>query len=266
MSLTGNARLLLVAGTVLAVPAPDTLAQRGKGYGGDELARVHRSAGEIFSGHLPSLHELQRHCRSDAVCAGEILAVFFAPHGRLERVPTPSSDAIRGVVDSPSLSIGNEKNRPIVRLNRFGRDVIWELRTALQEMRGDVVLDLRGNGGGDFDRMLRVAGLFCGAVENAIRVRERGEERWFSIPGEEAHWKGELQVWIGRETASSAEVLAALLQRHGNATLLGERTFGKDVLVREVAVTHGWRLLVPAGNFEIDGVALSDGLLPDRKL
>ncbi len=76
----------------------------------------------------------------------------------------------------------------------------------------------------------------------------------------------DLVVLVGPETASSAEVLAALLQRYAGARLAGSRTAGKDHLTRVIAVDHDWRLLVPAERIEVPGIELTGGLRPAEKL
>lgn len=73
-------------------------------------------------------------------------------------------------------------------------------------------------------------------------------------------------VLVGPGTASSAEVLAALLQRYADARLAGSQTAGKDYLTRVIAVDHDWRLLVPAERIEVPGVTLTGGLQPDEGL
>ena len=273
------APLLLAVGILYAILTPEAAQgqewQENTGAGEtagstSEIARLHRTAAEISPHPLPALASLRARCHSDVLCAAKILAESLAPHGRLQRVATPSSDAIRGVAKQPSLETGavNEQGWMSLRLHRFGRDVMWELRAALNAARKDqgikgITLDLRANTGGDFDRMLRVAGLFCGQVENAVRLHAKDGQRSFSIPEGAPLWTGGLRVLIGAQTASGAEVLAALLRRYSGARLLGERSFGKDVLLREIAVRHGWRLLLPAGRLEVDGVELSAGLMPD---
>ena len=72
-----------------------------------------------------------------------------------------------------------------------------------------------------------------------------------------------LDVLIGPGTASSAEVLAALLRRHAGARLIGARSGGKDWLTRLVPVDHDWRLAIPAERIEVPGEALAQGLVPD---
>ena len=75
-----------------------------------------------------------------------------------------------------------------------------------------------------------------------------------------------LPVLVGPGTASSAEVLAALLQRYAGARLAGSRTAGKNHLTRVIAVDHDWRLLVPAERIAVPGVELTGGLQPAEGL
>jgi C-terminal processing protease CtpA/Prc len=62
---------------------------------------------------------------------------------------------------------------------------------------------------------------------------------------------------------SSGEVLAALLRRHAKASVLGERTWGKDYVLRVEPIDHDWRALIPAGRIEVPGEVLAGGLVPD---
>ena len=108
-----------------------------------------------------------------------------------------------------------------------------------------LVLDLRANAGGDFDRMRRVASLFAGPRPGAIRLHGREGVTEVPLPVPlRAVEIGALDVLIGPETASSAEVLAALLRRHAGARLVGARTLGKDWLSRLVPPDHDWRLSI----------------------
>ena len=62
----------------------------------------------------------------------------------------------------------------VVVLDRFGRTADREVADAIAAAgpaeTARVVLDLRGNAGGDFDRMRRVASLFTGPRAGAIRL------------------------------------------------------------------------------------------------
>ena len=106
-----------------------------------------------------------------------------------------------------------------------------------------------------------------GALENALQLADEAGRRPVAIPGREAPFHvGPLVVLIGPETASSGEILAALLRRYAGAELRGARTAGKDYLLRVVPVDHDWQLLLPSERVEVPGERLAGGLAPDGPL
>jgi C-terminal processing protease CtpA/Prc len=183
----------------------------------------------------------------------------------LERVRHPTSDQIRWASTESSIerTADLDANRRLVRLDRFGRKVDYELSAALGGVDA-LVLDLRHNHGGVLRRMLRVAARFTGPVPDAVRLVKADEVRAMAIPAPEGPvWRGPITVLVGAGTISSGEVLAALLRRHAGARVLGERTWGKDYVLRIEAVDHDWRVLIPDGQIEVPGEILTGGLLPD---
>jgi C-terminal processing protease CtpA/Prc len=127
-----------------------------------------------------------------------------------------------------------------------------------------LVLDLRHNQGGVLNRMLRIAGRFTGAVPDAVRLVKPDQVRVLRIPEPSGTiWHGRITVLVGANTISSGEVLAALLRRHAGAIVLGERTWGKDYVLRVDAIDPDWRALIPDGQIEVPGEVLAGGLLPD---
>ena len=219
---------------------------------------------------LPARAELERRCGADALCAAELIAAAFGGRALIEAVDHPDSDTIRLAATRPSVGLVRRLagGHLLVALDRFGRTAAQELRDAIGGA-GDrrVILDLRANHGGGLDRMLRVAALFTGPVDEALWVAERAGRRGMAIPtGLPRFDLAALTVLIGRDTASSAEILAALLRRHAGAEVAGQRSFGKDYLLRAIPVHHDWRLLVPAGRVEVPGEVLACGLEPDRPL
>ena len=96
--------------------------------------------------------------------------------------------------------------------------------------------------------MRRVASLFTGPLEGAIRLVGQGGATDVALPTPLRVLDldgAAIDVLIGPETASSAEVLAALLRRYAGARLIGAQTLGKDWLTRLIPVDHDWRLAIP---------------------
>lgn len=216
--------------------------------------------------------EIERRCPPAGTrCAARLLAGSLLD-ARLVRVNHPDSDTIRRARTEPSVTAVGQRTDGalVVALDRFGRTADREIADAIAAhatgapMR--LVLDLRNNAGGDFDRMRRVASLFTGPREAAIRLVGLDGATDVALPPPLRDLEldsAAIDVLVGPGTASSAELLAALLRRHAGARLVGARTAGKDRLTRLVPVDHDWRLAVPAERIEVPGEHLAQGLVPD---
>lgn len=266
--------LALLVLTSLAAPvAAGEAGGAGETDGVDPVARIVRAAttyGSVHGmpGELPSLAAVKRSCGADALCAARRIVAAGGGRVRLERVDHPATDTIRWVETAPSVTALREggDGRRWIALERFGRKAERQVAAALAGAKAagaPLGLDLRGNAGGDFGRMLRIAALFTGEIKDALFLIDKQEKIPIDLTTDRrAVPPRDLLVLVGPETASSAEVLAALLSRHAGARLAGARTAGKDYLTRVIAVDHDWRLLLPAERIEVPGVALAGGLRP----
>jgi C-terminal processing protease CtpA/Prc len=249
------------------------LAAAGAAGEVDPVARIVRATAVYgTSAELPSLASVKQTCGTDALCAAREIVAASEGRVRLEAVAHPESDTIRWAETAPSVTavhMGPDGRRWIV-LDGFGRKALREMAQAVSQAIADgarLGLDLRGNAGGDFGRMLRVASLFTKNVKNALFLIDKEGKYPVSLVTESTFpGTRDLVVLVGSGTASSAEVLAALLTRYAGARLAGSRTAGKDHLTRVIAVDHDWRLLVPAERIEVPGVELTGGLRPAENL
>ncbi|HET7709788.1 MAG TPA: S41 family peptidase [Sphingomicrobium sp.] len=90
------------------------------------------------------------------------------------------------------------------------------------------IVDLRSNPGGLLDQAVEVSDAF---LERGEIVSQRGREkddieRYYARPGDLAHGLPVI-VLVDAGSASAAEIVAAALQDHRRALVLGERSFGK---------------------------------------
>ena len=88
------------------------------------------------------------------------------------------------------------------------------------------VLDLRENGGGVLERVMAVTSLF---VERGVLLEERRRGTAFQTlmaDGRALPVQRPLMVLAGPGSFSGGEILAAVLQAHGRATVIGEPTGG----------------------------------------
>lgn len=136
-----------------------------------------------------------------------------------------------------------------------------------------LVLDLRGNGGGDLREVMALAGLFLGPAP-VMQIREAGNRVTLERATASRNWAGRLAVLVDRGTAAGGEMLAAALQDHGRGVVLGERTFGRGTIQNLIDLDagtgdprrHGWLTLTIAEVFRLDGRPLDIvGVTPDQE-
>ncbi len=126
-----------------------------------------------------------------------------------------------------------------VRLAEFQHQAAAELRDAVQRATAGpapraLVLDLRGNPGGDVQAAVDVAEEFLPKGTLVCRMVGRRDEnnRDFRTTADGRFRDLRLAVLVDEHTASAAEILAGALQDHDRARIMGRRTFGKALVQR----------------------------------
>jgi carboxyl-terminal processing protease len=129
-----------------------------------------------------------------------------------------------------------------------------------------VILDLRGNPGGEVDEAVLVADLF---IESGVLTRTRGRggvimrEELATAAGTDKETP--LIVLQDRRSASASELLAVALQDNHRAKIMGERSFGKGTVQEVIGIPDGSLLtLTVARYFSPDDRAIDGrGVQPD---
>lgn len=186
-----------------------------------------------------------------ALCFGKALATALPDRVRLEKVDHPDTDSIRRVDTKPSVTAQATGDSLQLKLTHFGRKAVAELRAASAPGSLPAILDLRGNAGGDFERMLDVASLLLGSRRDVVEIDDgdRIERRSLTGPAERASTVS--LVLIDEKTASAALLLARLLTAGGGADLVGVDDERPVFLKRRLAIDHDWRLILPVAKVRI---------------
>ncbi len=142
------------------------------------------------------------------------------------------------------------------------------IRRALDRMaqKDGLVLDLRGNPGGQVADAEAIEGLLLQPGEETGRERTRyGERVQTSTQTRPSYPRRPLVILTDRRTGSAAEKLAAGLQGAGRATVLGEETFGKGASQLGRLLPGGTMVLVTAAeNLTREGRPIQGrGVIPD---
>jgi carboxyl-terminal processing protease len=163
----------------------------------------------------------------------------------------------------------------ILRITAFGERTAAEFDAAFATIAGGaaggcagLVLDLRGNEGGSPAAAVAVCDRFLqdGVIVATRRRRGVGTTVDIARATRETSIDVPVAVLVDRRTAGVAEVVAACLQDHGRAAIVGSRTAGRGVVQSLVTLGDGSQVrlttaeyLRPAGIGDPAGHLLSKG-------
>ena len=145
--------------------------------------------------------------------------------------------------DTWNFLLEDDKKIGYIRISSFSRHTADDLKAALidltkQEMQG-LILDLRYNPGGLLTAAIEVSDLFVadGRIVST-EGRNAKPKAW------KAHKDGTFDgfpmvVLVNHNSASASEIVAACLQDHGRAVIVGERTWGKGSVQNIVELEEG---------------------------
>ena len=130
-----------------------------------------------------------------------------------------------------------------VRITAFSRETPQELRRALEELKAQqvrgLVLDLRFNPGGLLSSAIEVADLFVSQGTIVSTAGRASPERTWEAVAEGTFDGFPMAVLVNRYSASASEIVAACLQDHKRAVIVGERTWGKGSVQNVVELGGG---------------------------
>ena len=135
-----------------------------------------------------------------------------------------------------------------IRIVNFAERTGEELRTAIQQCRksGDevdgLIIDLRGNAGGLLTAAIETCDAF---LDHGEIVTTRGRDKvvqaqYEASPGVDLPEEVPVVVLIDKYSASASEIVAACLQDHKRAVVVGQRSWGKGT-VQNVRPLEGGR-------------------------
>jgi carboxyl-terminal processing protease len=155
-----------------------------------------------------------------------------------------------------------EQETGYVRLASFGNNCAREMEAALDELEDkgmkSLVLDLRGNGGGELGETVKILGLFLPPATTVVTTRGReGESAEPMKTPERQRRKRDypIAVLIDRLSASASELTAGALQDLKRAKVVGEVSYGKGSVQNIIPMGGGTALRLtiatyhtPSGN------------------
>ncbi len=147
-----------------------------------------------------------------------------------------------------ALMINNEVG--YIRVNQFKETTNKEVEAALDKLTQQgmkkLILDLRDNGGGYLDEAVKMADQFLsGGTKDNLRTivytkarRPEFEESYYAVTGDR-YEKLPIIVLVNNASASASEIVAGALQDWDRGLIVGEVTFGKGLVQRQIPLGDG---------------------------
>jgi carboxyl-terminal processing protease len=122
-----------------------------------------------------------------------------------------------------------------VRITSFSDQTVNELKEIVGELLNakmcGLILDLRGNPGGLLEAAIETCDLFIKAGQIvSTRDRDAVARRVYEARSEQTFPDFPMVVLVNQLSASASEIVAACLQDHERAVVVGQRTFGKGTV------------------------------------
>ncbi len=135
---------------------------------------------------------------------------------------------------------------PVIKIIRFTNHTATELKKVLEQMSvsASIIIDLRGNTGGDLFSAIDAASLFLKSGLKIIDMKTRAGIKSYQVTDTPLDLTSRLLLWQDSLTASAAEVFIVALTENGRAVSLGQTTFGKGVSQKMIELTDGSAIIV----------------------
>jgi carboxyl-terminal processing protease len=152
----------------------------------------------------------------------------------------------RALIVSPTVTVERDDTIVIFHVTSFNTGTAQALADAIHRTQAElgrqwrgVVLDLRGNPGGLLEQATGAAALF---IDHGEVVSTRGRDptatqEFEARSGDQTHGLP-MVVLVNGGSASSAEIVAAALQDHDRAVLVGTSSYGKGTVQRVLTLPN----------------------------
>jgi len=140
-------------------------------------------------------------------------------------------------------------------LTRFSAKSGQEVRNALDKLLAlgmdKLVLDLRNNSGGLLEQAANVSNLFIARRDTLVytRGKNRQAEQTFISKPRNGNENFAVIILINRGSASASEIVAGAIQDLDRGLVLGETSFGKGLVQRQITLDDGSALRVTIARY-----------------
>lgn len=177
---------------------------------------------------------------------------------------------VREIINVPSVEEEVlDQGLAYIRLSQFHAQSSQEMSNSLNRLLQEegikgLVLDLRNNGGGEFEAAIDIASIFLSEGDEVVSSADaQGNKKIYRATAGKTNIP--LVVLVNQDSASASEILAAALQDHDRAVLVGTTTYGKGLVQTVFPLRDGGALkLTTQKYFTPNGTDINEiGIVPD---
>lgn len=197
---------------------------------------------------------------------GEVRTFLRGPRGTtakivVEKYSTGNRETVeivRDAVSQPSIAesymIRSDVGY-IAMTGGFNQTTYAEFVHAMRQLKAQgmkqLIMDLRGNGGGLVHQAYKIANIFLPRGQAVFTQKGRidGTGNIYNSDND-APEEMPLIVLVNKNSASASEILAGALQDHDRALIVGENTFGKGLVQNPFVLEYGSMLLLTIAKYE----------------
>ena len=141
-------------------------------------------------------------------------------------------------------------------LNSFTKTAHANVRKALLNLTDslgaeNVVIDLRGNGGGLLREAISIVNLFVGKGQEVVSTKGKRPDwnKSYKTRGSALRPNLPLAILVDGKSASASEIVAGTLQDLDRAVVVGEESFGKGLVQQTKKLAYGTRMKVTVAKY-----------------
>jgi carboxyl-terminal processing protease len=179
-------------------------------------------------------------------------------------------EIVREIINVPSVEEELlDEDIAYIRLSQFHAQSSQEMSTSLNRLLQEegikgLVLDLRNNGGGEFEAAIDIASIFLKEGDEVVSSADaKGHKKVYRASAGRTDIP--MVVLVNQDSASASEILAAALQDNGRAVLVGTTTYGKGLVQTVFPLRDGGALkLTTQKYYTPNGTDINEiGIVPD---